>query len=124
MNQKHLIETLFKITIIYFSILGLFYKFNNNNTRLSGTITIYILASYFFNIHYQIALFYLLLGIACAVSEHLVSTMKNTWIYKNPDIGNVPYWLIPLWGNAILVAIELTKISSNYIPISVSQMPI
>jgi len=44
--------------------------------------------------------------------------MDNTWAYNTPEIGNIPYWLIPLWGIVVAIVIELYKI------VSASHMPI
>ena len=118
MITNQIIETGVKLLFIYISVLILFYKITHNNPRLFATLSLFITTSYLFNVPYHFAIFYLFMSSGAAFSEHLVSNMKNTWIYKNTDIGLIPYWLIPLWGIAIIIIIEAYKV------ISVVRMPI
>jgi hypothetical protein len=118
MITNQIINTPGKLVFLWIAVITAFYKLTNNNHRLFAIGTLFIITCYLFNVPFFFALVYLLIATCSSFSEHLVSNMENTWTYKQPDIGNIPYWLIPLWGIVVAITIELYKI------ISVAHMPI
>ena len=71
---------------------------------------LYILVIISFNINYKLGLIYFLLGICCAMTEHIfIKYFDLTWNYRKIDFETIPYWLIPLWAIAIVLIIEFYK---------------
>jgi hypothetical protein len=100
-----------KIISIYVLTFLIFYKIENKNIRLIFTSLIYLFCIHLFNIDINMAIFYIFIAIGCAVTESIYITFcKDTWNYRNPDIINIPYWLIPLWSVAFLLIIETVNI--------------
>ena len=112
MRIKPIVETPIKLIFLWIAVINAFYKLPNNNHRLLAISTLFIITCYLFNVPFFFALVYLLIACCSSFSEHIVSNMKNTWAYNTPEIGNIPYWLIPLWGIVVAIVIELYKITS------------
>jgi len=105
------IITICKILAIYILTFVLFYKIDNKNLRLIVASIIYLLSVVLFNVKWTLAILYVFIALACVITESLyVSFCKDTWLYKKPDIINIPYWLLPLWSIAFLLMIELINI--------------
>lgn len=100
-----------KIICFYLLNLLLFLIVDKNEHRLIGCSLLYIFGLYLFKINWKLGLPFFAMAVGAAITEHIfIKYMKNTWSYKTPDIGEVPYWLIPLWGNAIIIINEATKL--------------
>ena len=100
-----------KIIAIYLLTFAIFYTIEKKCLRLIFASIIYILCLYTFNIKFNIALFYIFIAIGCVITESIYITFcKDTWNYRNPDIINIPYWLIPLWSIAFLLIIQTVNI--------------
>ena len=105
------IITICKIIAIYILTFVLFYKIDNKNLRLIYASFIYLISIYLFNVKWTLTILYVCISIACVITESLYVTFcKDTWVYKKPDIINIPYWLLPLWSIAFLLMIELINI--------------
>lgn len=110
------LDTIFTLNNIFFSIktisiysilLIIFYNIKEKNTRLIYTSLIYLLCIYLFDIDYKFAILYVLIAICCVITESIyINFCDETWKYINPDIINIPYWLVSLWSTAILLIIE------------------
>ena len=100
-----------KIIAIYVLTFLTFYEIEQNKLRLIYASFIYLISIYLFNVKWTLAILYICIAIACVITESLYVTFcKNTWVYKTPDIINLPYWLLPLWSIAFLLMIELINI--------------
>ena len=96
-----------KIIIIYILLLLIFYKINNKNMRFIYLSLIYLLCIYLFNIVNKTSFLYVIIAAACVITESIYITFfSETWKYINPDIINIPYWLISLWSIAIIFIVE------------------
>ncbi len=106
-----------KTTSIYSILLLIFYNKKEKNIRLIYTSLIYLLCVYLFDIDYKFAILYILIALCCVITESIyINFCDETWKYINPDIINIPYWLISIWSIAILLIIEgvnLMKIIIN-----------
>ena len=118
MMTTQIITAPVKLIFLWIAVISAFYKLPNNNHRMFAIGSLFIITCYLFNVTFFFALVYLLIASCSSFSEHLVSNMDNTWAYNTPEIGNIPYWLIPLWGIVVAIVIELYKI------VSASHMPI
>ena len=116
-NSKMLnIETLFsidnliylvKVIVIYVLLLFLFYFIKNKQQRLIYTSLIYVICIFLFNISYKSSFLYVFIALCCVITESIyIHFFDETWRYINPDIINIPYWLISMWSIAILLIIE------------------
>jgi hypothetical protein len=100
-----------KIIGIYVCLLILFYLIQNDKIRFLCVLLIFLLCILLFNIEYKIALLYIFIALCCALTESIYITfLTNTWVYKAPNIINIPYWLIPIWGIAIVLITEIINI--------------
>jgi hypothetical protein len=105
-----------KIIIIYISLLFTFYKIENKEKRLIFTSIIYLLCICLFNIDYKLSILYVFIAICCVITESIYITFFNeTWVYINPDIINIPYWLIAMWSIAILLIAESVNKFKNIV---------
>ena len=105
-----------KIIIIYISLLFTFYKIENKEKRLIFTSIIYLLCICLFNIDYKLSILYVFIAICCVIPESIYITFFNeTWVYINPDIINIPYWLIAMWSIAILLIAESVNKFKNIV---------
>jgi hypothetical protein len=100
-----------KIIAIYVLTFLTFYEIEQKKLRLIYASFIYLISIYLFNVKWTLAILYICIAIACVITESLYVTFcKDTWVYKTPDIINIPYWLLPLWSIAFLLMIELINI--------------
>ena len=96
-----------KILAIYLITFFIFLQISDKKYRLLYTVIVYIVCIYLFDINYKHACLYVIIAICCVITESLYITYCNeTWKYYNPDIINIPYWLISIWSIAILLIIE------------------
>jgi hypothetical protein len=99
-----------KIGALYIILLSIFYSIKSNFNRFILTLLLYIFTVYTLNINYKYGIYYLIIALCCVFTEHIfIKYIKLSWDYRNPDILSVPYWLIPLWGIAIVFIIKLSK---------------
>ena len=107
MNVNYIIKKskiLMKLAILYVLILILFYKVKSNEQRFFFSLLLYVLALAAFHINYKTGIFYFLMGIFAALTEHVfINFMHLSWEYKKPDFLLLPCWLVPLWALAILM---------------------
>ena len=102
------------IFIIYILVLVLFYNIDDNLSRFLLTTILYINSLLLFKVKYSMGILYLLLAIGASFTEFIfIKYMKNSWEYKNPDITLIPNWLIPLWGIAIIIIIQISNKFNN-----------
>ena len=100
-----------KILCIYALTFFIFYKIDDKYVRLLFAALIYLMCMYVFNIDTNMAIFYIFIAIGCGITESIyINFCKDTWNYHDPDIINIPYWLIPLWSIAFLLIIETVNI--------------
>ncbi len=100
-----------KIIVIYILLLIIFYNIREKNIRLIYTSIIYLLCIYLFDIDYKLAILYIIIAIGCVITEAIyIHFFNETWKYINPDIINIPYWLIPFWSIAILIIVESANV--------------
>ena len=105
------LKSIMKIICFYLLTVLLFLKFDKNEHRLIGSSLLYIFGLFLFKINLKFAFIYLSIALLTTITEHIyIKYMKNTWTYKNPHIGEVPYWLLPLWANGIIVISEVSKL--------------
>ena len=108
--MKKNIITIIKIFIIYILLLVIFYIFHNDKIRLLFLSLLFILCIFLFNINNKLAILYIFIALCSIITEAILITFfSNTWLYKNPNIINIPYWLFPLWGIAIIFINELSN---------------
>jgi uncharacterized membrane protein len=99
-----------KIILIYFLTLLIFFIFPENKIRLISTLVLYFISCNIFNVGIIKTILYLFISFLCVMTESLfINSFKNTWEYKKSDILGIPLWLIPLWGIAILLVINIKK---------------
>ncbi len=103
-----------KIMIIYILVyilaLFTFFKFKDKHLRFILTTIIYVLFGLISKFNIRMIIFYFILAIICVGTESIfINFFDETWEYKNPDIIEIPFWLIPLWGIAILLIINISK---------------
>lgn len=104
-----------KIISLYILLILIFRKFTKNNQRFILTFTVFLLSLYLFKIPMIQSIFYFILGCIVVFSEHIyIKYMKKSWNYNNPDILQVPLWLIPLWCTCVIVIIQCSKIISKF----------
>lgn len=105
-TKKNII-LLMKIILIYSLLLIIFHILQNKNTRFIFTSIIYLLCIYLFNIECKLSFLYVIIALCCVITESIyINFFNETWIYSNPDIISIPYWLISIWSIAILLIIE------------------
>ena len=105
-----------KIGIIYVLILILFYVITNDLIRFLLSALIFTIGIFIFNIDIKLAFIYIVVAIGCAFTESIfINFFSNTWKYNKPNLNivNIPLWLIPMWGVAITLIIQLINILSN-----------
>ena len=116
MNKESILPSGVKILGLYILVLIFFYFIQSNLNRLIGTILLFLFSNFLFKINYKLGCFYFLLGIVAAFTEFLfINYINLSWNYRNPDVFSIPFWLIPLWGIAIIFISEINIILKNYI---------
>ena len=104
-------KNIWKIIILYFMVLLLFHVVHSNLIRFIILVLLYIFSIILFNINYKLGCLYFLIGILAAFTEHIfIKYINLSWDYRNPNFFTIPFWLIPLWGIAIIIIIETTWI--------------
>jgi len=93
-----------RLVLYYLSILLMFYKVTNSKKRFIYGMIIYIFGIYLFNRSVNNMILYFIIGILAAVTEIIFITQFNeTWDYRKYDLYKIPYWLIPLWAQCVLL---------------------
>jgi|TARA_B110000037_G_scaffold34305_1_gene41603 hypothetical protein len=50
-------------------------------------------------------------GIGAALTEHVfIKYITLSWDYRKPNFLTIPFWLMPLWGIAIILIMEIDAI--------------
>lgn len=99
------------VLIIYCTLLVIFFMFQSNMIRFVLIVLLYIFSIIIFKIKYIIGIISFLIAIGCTATEHiLIKYSKFSWFYIKPDLFTIPLWLIPVWGLAIILSIETSKI--------------
>ena len=99
-----------KIIIVYFMVMLSFYIIHSNLMRFIVLFLLYIFSVILFNINYKLGFLYFLTGIGAALTEHIfIKYIHSSWDYRNPNLLTIPFWLIPLWGLAIIIVTELSN---------------
>lgn len=110
-KYNEIIKNLAKIIIIYFIVLLLFYFIHSNLYRFILLLLLYIFSVFIFNINFIFGCFYFLLAIGASITEHIfIKYITLSWDYRNPNLFTIPYWLIPLWGIAVILILETSSI--------------
>jgi len=105
-----------KIILVYFMVLLIFYVVHSNLNRFILMILLYIFSIILFNINLKLGCLYFLIGIGAAFTEHVFIKYFNlSWDYRKPNFFTIPFWLIPLWGIAIIIIVETTTLCKNVI---------
>jgi len=95
----------------YLLVLLIFFKQNKNLNRFILLLVLYLLFSLYIELDIQLIIIYLVLSVICVLTESFfINFLDNTWEYKKPDIIGIPYWLVPLWGIAILLIVQCKKL--------------
>ena len=102
--------------LVYLLTLLVFFLFNDKNLRFILTFISYIVSCELYRINWYTRIVYLLLAIICVITESIfINLFEETWNYKNVDLFGIPFWLIPLWGLAILLIVNINKDIENII---------
>ena len=97
------------IVIINCLAFLILYLFQSNLVRTLALFVLFISSVWI--IDKKNLLFYLVAAIGAPLSEAIIMKIsKNVWVYENPDIIGIPYWLFPLWGTAIICWVGLYQI--------------
>ena len=105
-----------KIIIVYFMVMLSFYSIHSNLIRFIVLLLLYIFSVVLFNINYKLGFLYFLTGIGAALTEHIFITYFHlSWDYRKPNLLSIPFWLIPLWGLAIIIVTEMSIIFNKRI---------
>ena len=95
----------------YLLVLLIFIKEKKNLNRFLLSLFLYLLFSLYIGLDIQSIIIYLVLSVICVLTESFfVNFLDNTWEYKKPDVIGIPYWLVPLWGIAILLIVQFKKL--------------
>lgn len=95
---------------LYILTLLTFHKIKDKYQRFFITNIIYIVFGTLTDYNMKMLIIYYILAIICVGTESIfINFFDETWKYKNPDIIEVPFWLVPLWGIAILLIINISK---------------
>ncbi len=96
--------------------LLIFFLFNDNILRFILTLFAYIISSSIYRIEFYKSLVYLSIAFICVLTESIfINFVGNTWEYRNSDFFGIPFWLVPLWGMAILLILNINKDIENII---------
>ena len=105
---------LVKLIIFYLSTMLLYFSVVDKRLRFIFTLVLYVIGVILFRIDMKSGLLYLLVGVAAVITEHIfIKYFIDTWDYRNPDIFQIPYWLFPLWGIAIIIVVQLATMIKN-----------
>ncbi len=97
--------------VSYLLVLLIFIKEKENMNRFLLSLVLYLLFSLYIGLDIQSIIIYLVLSVICVLTESFfVNFLDNTWEYKKPDVIGIPYWLVPLWGIAILLIVQFKKL--------------
>jgi hypothetical protein len=103
-----------KIIIIYFLILSLFYVVQSNVNRFILSTLLYIFSIFIFDIDYKLGCLYFLIGCGAAFTEHIfIRHISLSWDYREPNFYTIPLWLIPLWSLAIILILEMISLFTD-----------
>jgi glycerol-3-phosphate acyltransferase PlsY len=106
--EKNFIKNIL-INLLSILTLAMVVLFWENNLLLTfiliiiGLLMLFILKSL-----KKIATF-ILCGFLGTIAE-IIAIMSGAWVYSNPSILGIPFWLIPLWG---IAAIFMTNFQEN-----------
>ena len=102
--------------LVYLLTLLVFFLFNDKNIRFLLTLTSYLLSCELYKIDWYKRIIYIFLACVCVLTESIfINLFDNTWEYKIDDFIGIPFWLIPLWGMAILLVININRDIENII---------
>ena len=115
-DKSQIIVDFVEVILLYLVTLVIYYHVTSNLNRFFIISFLYIISLLVFKINYKLGLFYFILAIGAALTEHIfIKYLKYTWDYRKPDVLLIPYWLIPLWALAIIVITQLSKIFNSII---------
>lgn len=88
-----------------------YYTIHSNLKRFILSVLLFIFSIIICEINFKLGILLFLIGIACALTEYIfIKYMRLYWDYRQPDFLKIPFWLIPLWGIAIILIIQVTNI--------------
>lgn len=98
------------LILYYLLILLIFYKINDSKKRFIYGILIYFFGICLFKINMKNMILYFIIGILAVFTEIIfITCFDDTWNYRKPDLYEIPYWLIPLWSQCVLLISILIK---------------
>ena len=99
------------VGIIYITLLLIFFNIESNINRLVSLLLLYIVSIIMFKIKYIIGIVSFFVAILCTATDHIIiKYSKFSWYYIKPDLFTIPLWLVPVWGLAIILSVETTRI--------------
>ena len=102
--------------LVYLLTLLVYLLFSDNSIRFLTSLIAYITSCFIYRIEWYRSILYFIVAIVCVLTESIfINLFSNTWKYKNQDILGIPLWLIPLWGIAILLILNIDKDMENII---------
>ena len=102
--------------LVYLLTLLVFFLFDDNNLRFILTFISYNISCELYKLNWYKRIIYLLLAVICVITESIfINLFNETWTYKINDLFGIPFWLIPLWGIAILLIVNINKDIENII---------
>ena len=102
--------------LVYLLTLLIYLLFDDNFLRFILTTCAYIIGTIIYKIDCYKGIFYLFIASICVLTESIfINFFSNTWEYNKSDIIGIPFWLIPLWGMAILLVLNINKDVENII---------
>ena len=102
--------------LVYLLTLLVFFLFDDNNLRFILTFISYIISCELYRLNWYKRIIYLLLAVICVITESIfINLFNETWTYKINDLFGIPFWLIPLWGIAILLIVNINRDIENII---------
>lgn len=102
--------------LVYLLTLLIYLLFDDNFLRFILTTCAYIIGTLIYKINCYKGILYLFIACICVLTESIfINFFSNTWEYKKSDIIGIPFWLIPLWGIAILLVLNINKDVENII---------
>ena len=109
------IGIIIKLIILYLTIIITYYVHISNMYRYVITSLIYICSIYIFNINYKLGFIYILIAILISFTEYIfIKYIKESWDYRNPNLGKIPIWLFPLCGVAIVAITQTIDVYNNF----------
>jgi hypothetical protein len=96
--------------LVYLLPLLVFFLFDDNNLRNLFSLLSYFISCEIYKVDIYKKIIYLILASICVFTEYIfINLFDNTWSYKMNNFIGIPLWLIPLWGIAILLIININK---------------